>query len=71
MAYISRKPCGCLVMASVDDPKHADATAREVAKAIRQGEKVERVTVEFVREMRWRCDDHSKAAPAQKQAALL
>lgn len=57
--YIARKPCGCLSMAVVDMPQYAKATAREVAKAIRLGETVERVPTELVRTMAWKCAEHT------------
>jgi len=55
MAYIARKSCGCLVMATVDNPDHSRDVAREVAKCVRMGWPVERITVEAVREipLRW------------------
>lgn len=58
MSYISRRPCGCLSMAVVDNPEHKRDVAKEVAKAIRLGETVERVTSESVRKMDWWCPKH-------------
>ena len=55
MAYIARRPCGCIVIAIVDEPRHAKDTAKDVAKAIRQGYAVERVTIEVVRAGPWEC----------------
>jgi hypothetical protein len=60
MSYISKKPCGCLAMAIVDNPEHKKDVAREIAKAIRAGETVERVTTESVRTMEWECPEHRK-----------
>jgi hypothetical protein len=62
MAYIAKAPCGCLRMAVVDDPAHKQRTAREVAKAVKNGEAVERVTCEHVRTTPWRCADHPNEA---------
>lgn len=50
MSYIARCPkCNAIVMACVDDPKHAKDTARAVAESIRDGDVIERVTCEYVR----------------------
>lgn len=57
-AYISRQPCGCLGMAIVDSPERKQDVAKEVAKAIRLGETVERVTTEYVRTVEWWCPAH-------------
>ena len=56
-AYIATKPCGCIVMATVDFPEHKREVAKEVGKAIRQGYTVERVAVSYVRE-HWECSVH-------------
>lgn len=51
MAYIGRRPtCGHIVFAVVDIPEKPDRVGRDVASAIRQGLKVERVTCQAVRE---------------------
>jgi hypothetical protein len=48
-AYVARDPrCGCVVAATMDDPRHASETAKEVAKWIRRGDHVERVDMEQV-----------------------
>lgn len=57
-SYISRQPCGCLTVAIVDNPEHRRDVAKEVAKAIRNGEVVERVTSESVRKIDWYCPKH-------------
>lgn len=62
MSYISKKPCGCLSMAIVDNPDHKKDVAREIAKAIRLGETIERVTLESVRTMDWECPEHRRKA---------
>jgi hypothetical protein len=56
-SYIAKKECGCIVMACVDDLAHRRDTAKEVAKAIREGYIVERVTVDYVRK-HWFCPQH-------------
>lgn len=35
MAYLARKPCGCVPFVTVDNPDHGRQTAREIAQAIR------------------------------------
>jgi hypothetical protein len=59
MAYISRKPCGCIVWAMVDEenpsPQYKRELARELANCIRHGETIERVTAEFVRQQKFDC----------------
>lgn len=57
MAYIGRADCGCIKLAIVDNPEHAKDTAKEIAKAIRQGYKIERVTCDYVRN-NWDCPEH-------------
>ena len=59
MAYISKKACGCLAMAIVDNPDHKREVAKEIGKAVRLGETVERVPAEDVRTMAWKCSEHS------------
>ena len=48
-SYIGRKKCGCIVAAVVDDEDSKKATAKVVAKWIREGLAIERVSVEYVR----------------------
>lgn len=45
MCYIARKSCGCVVVWLLDIPADKKNTAREVAKCIRDGYTVERMTV--------------------------
>jgi hypothetical protein len=66
MAYIGLGACGCLRMAVVDDPAHTRETARQIAMAVKLGETVERVTVEQVRTMPWRCAEHPTEAAFRK-----
>lgn len=66
--YIARKPdCGCIVMAVVDEPRHAKDTAKEIAKCIRDGLTIERVTVGYVRTHELGC----KHKDLQAQQATL
>lgn len=48
-AYIARKPCGCVVGATVDEPQRTGHTSQVVAEWILRGMAVERVTVEEAR----------------------
>ena len=57
MAYMAKCCCGGMVMACVDNPKHKKDTASEVAKSIKKGYEISRVTVEEVREMLF-CKNH-------------
>lgn len=55
-SYIGRRPCGCVVSARVDTQDRD--TAKSVAEMIRNGETVERVTHDYVREHLWKwCPD--------------
>lgn len=51
-AYVGIAPCGCVLMAVVDDPdpEIRKDTAKEVAAAINRGMVIERITSEDVRE---------------------
>jgi citrate lyase alpha subunit len=53
--FIGKKPCGCVVFAMVDEPDPSDyyrkELAKELAKAIRQGLTIEKVPVEYVRNL--------------------
>ena len=69
MAYLGRKPCGCAVFCTVDRPERAKDTAREVAKEMRAGLTIERVTVEVARQAFSRCT-HKKAKAQQPEMAL-
>lgn len=55
MAYVARRPCGCLCAAAVDDPEHRRHVDNEVVSWLRDGYPVERMTVEAVREATWTC----------------
>lgn len=49
VAYVGRAECGHIVFAAVDSPEHKKGTARDVAKAIRDGLTIEKMTVAEVR----------------------
>lgn len=72
MAYVARiKECGCVVAASVDEPGYAKDTAQFVAREIREGFNVERVTVEEARSLPWGWPcEHMKEAAKGPQLAL-
>jgi hypothetical protein len=44
-AYIARKPCGCIVAATVDRPEYLQSVARDVRDWNRRGLTVEHTTV--------------------------
>ena len=50
MAYIGREPCGHVTCITVDALDHKAQTGREIAKWVRWGLTVERVTVEQARQ---------------------
>jgi hypothetical protein len=49
-AYVGITACGCMVCASVEDPRWKRETAKDVAAWLRDGLRVERVPVERVRQ---------------------
>lgn len=49
MTYVGRNSCGCIGLLVVDSADHARDTARELARAVRQGMTIERVETEWVR----------------------
>ena len=61
MTYVGRKSCGCVTMLVLDTPERRPEAAREVAKVIRLGEKLEHLTSDEVRKMPWKCDEHRSA----------
>ncbi len=65
MAYIGKKPCGCVVAATVDDGKTPKATANDVRDFIRSGYTVERVPLADVKLKRCNCA-HSSIAQDQR-----
>ena len=73
MAYIGRRPCGCIVFAIMDNPEHRKDVARELGKAIREGLTVERVAAEVVRQSTFGCchKPERKERRDDKQQRLL
>jgi len=79
-AYIGRAPCGCIRMATIDEPHRAKENAKEIAAVLRLGWTVERVTAGYVRE-HWgpgceQCNPPpkkraKKASPAAQEALPL
>ena len=57
MCYVAQCKCGCgaLIFASVDAPGREKDNAKKVASLIRDGFKVERMTVESVRSSKFMC----------------
>lgn len=68
MAYVARRPCGCVAAVTVDD---GDA-AQDVAAFIQQGYAVDRLTCAEVREhVSWRCPVCRPRGPAEPQQVPL
>ena len=59
MAYVAWMDCGCLGMATVDEPVHAKSNAKVIAEHVRYGHRIERVTVDEARAMTWASSDHA------------
>src|SRR5690606_17356187 len=55
MAYIGRKSCGCVVAACIDDKSHPEDTAEDLARFVKSGYAVERVTSERASQMIGKC----------------
>ncbi len=70
MCYIGRKSCGCIELAVVDNPEHKEKTAKEIAKAIKWGLKIERVSVQYVRDNMRHCP-HPKIGDKQTTQEIL
>jgi len=66
-AYVAFRACGCPVMATMETCRDA---GREVAKAIRKGERVERMTAEAVRALSWKGCEVCRPAKQMKQGVL-
>ena len=60
MCYVGRRDCGCIVLAVVDNPEHKKTTAKEIAKGIRDGLKIERTTCQYVRDNMRKCPHKQK-----------
>lgn len=64
--YIARKPdCGCIVMACVDESAHAKDIAKEIARCVRAGLIIERVTVGYVRTHDFGCKHEERRRTKQ------
>jgi len=48
-AYVGREACGCVTLLTVDSEQNRREAAREVARHIKRGGTVERMTVEDAR----------------------
>lgn len=55
MAYIGRCKCGAIRAAVADDPEYAKDTAASVARFIKDGLMVERMSCADVRSGNWKC----------------
>lgn len=56
MAYVGIKPCGCMVAARVDNSKHKKEVAKDISDFVKQGLRVERITVNRVRKELKKCE---------------
>ena len=76
-SYAAFDTCGCLVMAVVVASDRMDlkmtrrSAAREVARCIRDGLRIEPMTNEQIRTVRWKCADHRAAANRDKAQGRL
>ena len=70
MAYIAReRRCGCVTAATVDRPDSAKFVAREIARWVKEGRRVERMSVDRARPLIGPCKHRrQKAAPAPAAA---
>jgi hypothetical protein len=57
MAYVAYCKCGKLIFAAVDSPDHGKDNAKDIAKFVRDGFPVNRITCESVRAGEW-CKNH-------------
>lgn len=71
MAYIARKSCGCIVAAAVDMPEHRKHVAKEIAKWIKDGLILERVTCQYVRDNMKKCKHGDKKQPLKQEVMEL
>ena len=69
ICYIARDTCGCVVACAVDEPQYAKDNAKEIAKWIKKGLTVERMSVIEVRKV-FGCEHRQKKAKG-KQAQLF
>lgn len=60
MAYVGRKPCGCIVAAISDKPEIKKDIVRETGKWIRGGLTVEHVSMEYVKANLAPCKCHEE-----------
>lgn len=68
MCYVARKSCGCIIAATVDEPDMQKENAKEVARWMRKGFTVDRVTVQHVRDnFEGRYCPHEPEPPEQTQ----
>lgn len=82
MAYIGRcGDCDAIVLAIVDTPERKKDVAKEIAQAVREGQRIERVTCEAVRTApdwgctpacpcKWCVKRRAKSDPSPEKAQL-
>lgn len=69
-AYVGILDCGCMVCAVSGDPSFRKHAATEVARWMREGLRIERVSDEVVRQKLHRCTHKVKKPPATEQLPL-
>lgn len=63
--HVFLKPCGCLSVALVDDPRNFVELGKAYKYAQKHGETYQVMDTQKVREMKWRCDLHQKEHDAK------
>ena len=71
MSYVATKACGCVSLAAVDVPKVMKEAAKDIARCIRLGDTVNRMTSEQVRRTPWKCAEHQAQANRQRDQGKL
>ncbi len=61
--HVFRKPCGCLCCLVVNVPEMFGELAKAQRYAEKHGETYELMETQKVREMVWKCPEHTKAKP--------
>jgi len=76
--FIAKKPCGCVVFAMVDEPnpspQYRNELAKEIANCIKQGLTIEKVTVDYIRNLKTMgctCDKVKKIQPKDSSQSVM
>ena len=62
--HVFLKPCGCLSCVIVNVPSMFGELAKAQRYAEKHGDTYELMETQAVREMKWKCQEHSKVAQA-------